>query len=193
MLMTKSDFDSQIMKILNENPEMIMTFKAKYVTEGMWDYCISRNPQLFRECKDPTPKLCYRVLSMDGFFLEDIDPSKYSKEIYTRMCWIALETTPKAFPLIPEKYRTKEMKTYAYSMDPELLLSEKRLTPAMLEEIIDHRPDLIRYVANPTDDLIIRALEKEPKAIVYFTSISDRVRTWYEEHFPEYASMLFLG
>lgn len=191
-MLKRDEFTHRIMDIIINDPEMIPAFKPKYITDEMWEYCIDKDPSIFIYCKCPSARICFKVLSIDGFYLENIDPTNYSEEIYRKMCRIAIETTPKAYPLIPKEFRNDKLKAVAYSRDPELLLSEKKLTPNMVEEIVLHNPSLIQYVENPPDDLIIKVLDKQPKAIVYFSSLSDKVKEWYDENYPEYASMFFM-
>ena len=92
--------------------------------------------------------------------------------------------------MVPKGFRSDELVSYAYAADPELLLSEKKLTESMVEAILDHNPSLIQYVVEPTDDMIIKALSRDPRVIVYFPIISDRVRHFYEENYPQYAAMM---
>jgi hypothetical protein len=177
-------------EVLKTDPRMILTFKSKLVTDEMWEYAIAMDSSLFTACKRKTFRIASIALAVDGLHLGNIDPINYSGDQFAKLCQIAVEQNPKAIVLVPKEFRNDKLLAYAYSRDPELLLSEKKLTTNMVMSIIDHSPSLIQYVVNPTDDMIIHALEKDPRVIVYFQHISPRVREIFEENYPQYASML---
>lgn len=192
-MMSADECRRNINTIIMSAPEMILAFKSKLVTEDMWGYCLEQNPELFPYCKKPSAQLCYKVLSVDGMYIQDVDPTQFDKETYQSLCRVAVETTPKALVAIPKELVTDELKAYAYSRDPELLMSEKKLTPGLLESIVLHNPSLLQYVQDPSNELVIKVLEKEPRAIVYLQAITDEIRDFYEERYPDYASMLYIG
>lgn len=176
--------------IIRDDPSMILTFRSKYVTDDMWEYAIIQDPTLFKECKTKSYRVCVAAVTVDGFNLEYIDPVDFNGSQYKKLCNVAVRQNPKCIVLVPKGFRTDELLAYAYAQDPELILSEKKLTDSMVMSIIDHNPSLIQYVANPTDDMIIHALQKDPRTIVYFPIISDKVRQFYEENYPQYAAMV---
>lgn len=175
--------------VLKEDPTMILAFRTKLVTDEMWEYAIAMEPSLFTECKRKTFRISLVAMSADGLHIGNVDPITFTGEQFTRLCEVAVEQNPKAIALIPKEFRTERLVSYAYSRDPELLMSEKKLTSGMVLSIIDHNPRLIQYVVDPTDEMIIHALSKDPRVIVYFTHISDEVRNYFEETYPQYASM----
>lgn len=191
-MMSTEECRRNISTIIMTAPEMIVSFKTKLVTEDMWDYCIERDPGLFIYCKKPSLRLCYKAVNLDGMLIQNVDPTWFDKASYLNLCKVAVENNPKALIVIPKEFVSDDLKSYAYSRDPELLMSEKKLTPSMVEAIILHNPSLLQYVQEPSNDLIIKVLEKEPRAIVYLKVIDDEVRTYFEEHYPEYASMLYI-
>ena len=188
--LTDHELQKKLEDILRDDPRLIVAFRPKMISDELWEYCISMEPALFTECKVKSYRLASIALSMDGLHLGNIDPIDYTGSQYEKLCNIAVHQNPKAIMLVPKEFRTDEMLAYAYAKDPELLLSEKKLTESMLASIIDHNPSLIQYVVDPTDDLIIRALRKDPRVIVYFATISDVVRDFYEENYPQYAAMI---
>lgn len=188
--LTIKEAQEKIEEVLKNDPRMILTFKSKLVTDEMWEYAIAMDSSLFINCKRKTFRIASIALSVDGLHLGNVDPINYTGEQFERLCQIAVEQNPKAIMLVPKEFRTDKLLAYAYSRDPELLLSEKKLTQNMVISIIDHSPSLIQFVVDPTDDMIIHALEKDPRTIVYFKTISDRVREYYEERYPQYAAML---
>lgn len=188
--LTTEEMQVKMEEVLKADPRMILTFRSKLVTEEMWEYAVSMEPALFQECKNKTYRIASSAIMADGFNLEHCDPIKYTGEQYKKLCTLAVRQNPKAIVIVPKEFRSDELLSYAYASDPELILNEKKLTDSMVESIIDHRPSLIQHVVNPTDDMIIRALKGDPRTIVYFPIISDRVRAFYEENYPQYAAML---
>lgn len=193
MTSSSSNPEARVMEIVRHavmtNPELILGIRPKYLTDDLWTFAISANHEIFKYCKMKTYSICMTALEVDGFNLEYIDPLRYTGEQYQNMCELAVQTTPRALAMVPKKFQTKKMKAYAYANDPELLSSEKKLTDNMIKTILDHNPSFIRQVDNPSDDLLIHALARDPRCIVYFENISPRVRDFFEENFPQYASM----
>lgn len=188
--LTLEEAREKMEEVLKTDPRMILTFKSKLVTDEMWEYAIAMDASLFTSCKNKTFRIASIAVSVDGFHLNNLDPVDYTGDQFTKLCQLAVEQNPKAIIAVPKEFKTDKLLAYAYSRDPELLLSEKKLSPSMVLSIIDHNPSLIQYVVRPTDDMIIHALERDPRTIVYFKDISPRVKEFYEEHFPQYASML---
>lgn len=187
--LTNEEMVEKMEDILRNDPRMILSFKTKLVTDDMWEYAVAMEPSLFAECKRKSYRICSAALATDGLNLEYIDPVNYTGEQYKKLCHMAVQQNAKAIMLVPKEFRTRELTSYAYAADPELLLSEKKLTASMVGDIIEHNRSLIQYVVEPTDEMIIRALTKDPRVIVYFPIISDQVREFYEEHYPQYAAM----
>lgn len=184
------EMTSKMEEILKEDPRMIVSFRPKLVTDEMWEYAVAMEPSLFKECKRKTYRISSIAISSDGMNLAELDPINYTGDQYRKLCHLAVKQNPKAIALVPKGFRSDELVSYAYAADPELLLSEKKLTESMVEAILDHNPSLIQYVVEPTDDMIIKALSRDPRVIVYFPIISDRVRHFYEENYPQYAAMM---
>lgn len=176
--------------IIKEDPRMILTFRTKLVTDEMWEFAIAMEPGLFTECKRPSYRIAAVAMASDGFHIGNIDPLLYTGEQFKKLCAIAIQQNPKAIVAVPKEFRTEKLLSYAYSRDPELMLQEKQLSKGMVEAIVEHNPSLIQYVVDPNDDIIITALSKDPRVIVYFTSISDKVRDYFEETYPQYAAMV---
>lgn len=179
-----------VTEVIQQNPDLIFAFKPKYVSANDWEMAISLKPALFAKCKEKTPHLCILAISLDGFNIEYVDPVEHSETFYMNLCKAAIQQNPKAIVAIPKEFRTRELRAMAYALDPELLINEKKLTESMITSILEHNPSLIQYVVDPTDDMIIKALSMDPRVIVYFKSISPTVKQYFEEYYPQYASML---
>lgn len=188
--LSNEEMNDKMEDIIRDDPRMILAFRSKLITDEMWEYAVAMEPSLFRECKKKTYRIAVAAMTADGFNLGEIDPINFTGDQYKKLCEIAVSQNPKAISLVPKEFRSNEMQSYAFATDPELLLSKKKLTADMVEAIIDHNPSLIQYVDSPTDSMMIRALKKDPRVIVYFPIISDDVRAFYEENYPQYAAML---
>ena len=185
-----AELSELVSKVVRTNPDMIFTFKPKFLVIEDWESAINANPAIFARCKNKTPNLCMIAVSLDGFNMEYIDPAEHTESFYLQLCKTAISQNPKAIAAIPKEFRTKELRAMAYAKDPELMMNEKKLSQSMIEAILDHNPGMIRDVVDPSDDMIIRALSKDPRVIVYFKSISPRVKDFFEEYYPQYAAML---
>ena len=188
--MSEKELAELVSQHLDTAPELIFTVKPKYLTSEDWENAIYKKPELFRRCKDKYYGLCIVALSLDGLNLEFIDPAEYTVDQYDTMCEIAVKQNPAAILLIPKEFRTRELRAYAYSKNPELALKDKKLTVGVVETMLDHNPNLIKDIDHPSDDLIIRALSKDPRVIVYFQTLSPRVKEFFEERYPQYAAMI---
>ena len=186
---TLKEVRERMMEVVKQCPSMILAFKSRLVTDEMWEYAIAMEPALFKECKHKTYRLAAVAITLDGFHLGNIDPVNYTESQYENLCKLAISQNPKAISIVPKEFRTDELVSMAYARDPSLLLSEKKLSEDMVISILDHNPSLIRYVVNPTDEMMIHALRKDPRTIVYFATISDTVRAFFEENYPQYAAM----
>ena len=192
-MISQEDLHLKMEETLKHDVDMVLAFRPKLITDDMWEYVVATKPELFVACQKPSFRIAMIAVSRDGFHIGNIDPINFTTDQYQKLCNAAVEQNPKAITVIPKEFKTTQLIGYAYARDPELILSEDRLTETMVESIIDHNPSLIQYVRDPDDDLIIRALEKNPKVIVYFPMISDRVRNYYEERYPQYAAMMLQG
>lgn len=189
-LLSEREIAELIKHHIQDTPELIFAVKPKFLDPEEVEYAISKKPELFRRWKDKTFNICMVAVSLDGFNLEYINPEEYSEEQYRRLCWTAVEQNAKSIVVVPKDFRSKELKAYAYAHDPELLVSENKVTDSMLESMIEHDPSLIQHVEDPSDELIIKALTKDPRVIVYFRTISSRVKDFFEERYPQYAAMV---
>lgn len=176
-------------EIISKYPEAILMLRPCFVSENDWELAITLKPSLFSKCPSKTVGICMAALSVDGLNLEHIDPTRYEDKAYREMCYTAVEQNPAAIALVPKAFRSRELKGLAYSKDPNLIMGKKLSTETILQ-MIRHRPSLIQDVKEPTDEMIITALSGDPRTIVYFKSISPKVKEFYEERFPQYAAML---
>lgn len=188
--LTEHEIQEKMAEIVRADPRMILTFKSALVTEELWEYAVNTMPELFPSCKRKTYRISVAAITADGFHLGNIDPLNFTMEQYQKLCELAVSQNPKAIAVVPKEFRTEELSSYAMARDPELLLQKKQLSEDMVTSIIDHNPGLIQYVVDPTDAMIIRALRKDPRVIVYCKTISPAVRDFYEENYPQYAAML---
>ena len=188
--LTEEELTAKLNDIVRDDPRMILAFKSSIVSEELWELAVSMMPELFVYCKRKTYRITVAAITADGFHLGNVDPLNFTVDQYTKLCELAVTQNPKAIAAVPKEFRSEKLVSYAMSQDPELLLQRKQLTPDMVEAIIEHNPSLIQYVVDPTDDMIIRALKKDPRVIVHCPFISRKVRDFYEETYPQYAAML---
>ena len=137
--------------ILSEHPEAIIFIKSKYLDDEDWEDAVTQNPEVFPYCKDPsyvtTPSIItsrkfpekYKTFEMtklavehDPSILGDVDLPE--EEIHRVIRW-----KPSAIRYL--KHPSEELCCYAIRRDPNVILSFKKITPAMLQVIYDNYPD----------------------------------------------------
>lgn len=188
-LVLTDELKALIEKTVKDNPKIILAIKPKYLTEELWEYAVASSVGIFSACKKKTYGICTVALAIDGMLLGLIDPIHYTGEQYQNLCDIAVMQNPKAYTLVPDEFRTREMIAYVYSKDPEMMLSEKSLSADTVMSVLKRKPSFIQYVVEPTDEMMIVALDADPRVIVYMNRIPDKVRDFFEERYPEYAAM----
>ena len=83
--------------------------------------------------------MCRRAVQENGAALEHVPQGRMSPEAYAALCCLAVETTPDAIAYVPRWFRTVDLCRVAAGAD-----------------------NILRYVYEPDDDLIVAALRNDP-------------------------------
>lgn len=174
--------EQKILEILADDPSMILIFRYKYTTDNMWKICIENEPSLFQFMKTPSEEMILYALSEDGANI------KYLKEmgisLTPRMIYTAVKSYPGAIYLIPPELRTSKLREYACKEDPSLMkvLPLKR---EYVEKRLKEDPTLVRFLSNPTEDQLCRAIASDPNICAYVDKFTPRVKQLIKELYPE--------
>jgi ribosomal protein L31E len=141
--MEKEDLYKKIESILDNDPELIKAFKAKYLTEAIWKRAIDQEPSLFKHAKDPSYEICLYAVKLDGTNLYDVPKSL----VTTKLLKAAIKSAPSVIK-------------YAY--DEFLNLMDDQ----MIVDAVVLQPDLIKKVYERMDyQLIKKIASKEPLGV----------------------------
>lgn len=188
--MNNFDTSHRIYNLLDEDPSMITLMKPSSITEDMWYFCIQRDTSLFKEMKHPSEKMCMFALAEDGRNLKYLYSKFTDIKVTNKMIWTAITSRPSAIYYVPKKKRTTEMKEYAFSLEPELMLNEDDIRHEFLENMLSEHPENIKYIRNPDDDLVILALKANPNVVTYVSKLSEPVIIFIKERYPDIIQLI---
>ena len=174
--------ESIILELLIEEPSLILMFKDEYITENMWKISIENEPPLFQFMVNPSDEIIQFALEQDGANI------KYLKnmgiQITPKMIYTAVKNYPGAIYLIPKSLRSNKLKEYACTEDPSLM-REFSLNRKFIEARLKEDPTLVRYLPNPSEDQICKALEKDPSVCAYIKNFTPRMKSIIISKYPE--------
>jgi hypothetical protein len=177
---------SRLLRILVDDPTMILVLKNKYITNDLWRFCIEREPSLFKEMKEPNEEMCEFALKVDGYNLKYIRRKFTYIKITKKMAYIAISTCPKAILYVPDKILDDGLKEIAFDKEPSLMKEFKNIRPEFISKKVRENPSNIKYVNNPDDDLVCEALIAEPNICVYFEKLTHKMVDVLKEHHPNF-------
>ena len=108
-LLTADEMLKQMEEIIKEDPRMVLAFRPKLVPDRLLEYAVAMCPELFPHYRHPSYKVATAAIRADGFNLEHIDPVEFSGEQMRKLCFIAVEQTPKAISVVPKEFRTNDL------------------------------------------------------------------------------------
>jgi len=174
--------EQRLLEILADDPSMILIFKYKHTTDNMWKICIENEPSLFQFMKTPSEEMILFALSEDGANI------KYLKEmgisLTPRMIYTAVKSYPGAIYMIPAELRTTKLREYACNEDPSLM-KELPLKREYVEKKLKEDPALVRFLKNPTEDQLCKAIAADPNICAYVDKFTPKVKQLIKELYPE--------
>lgn len=176
MSQNRSDYAEFIRNVVYNDPSKILLFKQKYLTDEMWEMAIDQEADLFKYVKNPSPGLCQYALSADGMNIRYIKDG----DITPKMVAIALNSNPNALDYVPEDMMEPEDDFYTD------IGKTKQLTP---EELIYRKPNSIKNMEHPSEDLICLAIKLDPMIYLYYNDHTPRMKQIIEEYYPNLTSL----
>ena len=169
---------------------MILLLKNKYITDDVWEFCIEREPSLFKYMENPSLQVCYFALDQDGHNLKYIKNKFTEIKINRKMAYIAIRNCPKAIFYVPKTLLDDELKELAFEQDPTLMESFDNVRPEFVEGLLLRNPSYIKFIKNPDEALVCKLLKDYPNIIVYFSTITNRMRETLEMYHPEILNLI---
>lgn len=187
--MEKEIQQTKIMKLVVEDPSMILVLKEEYVTDDLWIFCIQMEPSLFRKIRHPSLKICYAAIEADGMNIKRVQKVGY--DITPRMALAAVKNNPAAIFSIPKELWAESLLELACNGDPSLI---KEFHNELREDYINRKlrenPSIIQYI-DATDEQKIETLKIMPQICVYFSNPSPRLVEAMRTYAPEFYSLMY--
>jgi hypothetical protein len=178
--------ESRLLKVLVDDPTMILVLKNKYITDGLWKFCIEREPSLFKEMKNPDEEMCEFALKIDGYNLKYIRRKFNYIKITKKMVYLALSTCAKAILYVPNNILDEGLKEIAFDKNPALMKEFNYIRPEYINKKIKENPSIIKFINNPAEDMIIDAMILEPNVCVYFDKLTPKMIEILKEYHPQF-------
>ena len=180
--MNEKGYKDFIREVIYNDPEKILLFKQKLISDDLWEIALDQDATLFRYVKNPSTRLCYYALELDGANLQYIDPDR----VNSKMVAIATRTNREAAaPYIPKKFITEDNDIDFYAN------FEKNTKPkdVMLLEKIRRKPNSIKDIENPSEELICEAIKGDPNIYLYYRNHTPAMKNVIEEYYPTLTSL----
>ncbi len=172
--------------LITKNPEYIPIMKEKYLSDDVLAMCLEDEPSLFKFIPNPSLRIIKLALQLDGGNIKYIK-KKIRKQLPSDYLVMAVDSNPReALPYVPKKYIPEGIKQKIFDTDPELL-QENDLDIAsnsFIESRIEECPAVIKYLANPSDEIKCLALRKDPNVALYFDTLSPAMMDVIDELYP---------
>lgn len=184
------EYAHKLYNLLDDDPSLITLLKNQYITDDLWMFCIQREPELFGEMKHPSEEMCLFALGEDGRNLKFIEERFKDVKLTQKMILTAITSQPAAICYVPKKYKSNALKEYAYRIAPEMMYDDDCIRKEFLIELLEEHPEYIRHLRNPSEDLIILALDKDPNIVAYVNNFTPRIRKLIRDKYPELSTLL---
>lgn len=176
----------RLKRLIIERPNCITFIKNKYLTDDILEECLNDNPDIFPYIKHPTTAIINMALEMDGGNLKFINDDQRNN-LPLDSIRIALESdAERAIDYVVMEQLPIEMQIDLFLKNPVLALTHNANIPEsyIIKEIY-RTPNIIKYVANPTEEMKCLALSLEPNVALYFSQLSDKMMDIIDEKYPQ--------
>ena len=173
-----------IMKLLSDDPACILLLRSKCTTDNMWKIVIQLEPNLFQYMKDPSNEMCLYALREDGSNLQYVVKNQ-SVKLTPEMIYTAVNNYPAAIFDVPAEMRDNAIKEFAFDRDPTLIKNFKNIRKEYINKKIKEDPSFIRFLNDPDDDLVCKAIENDPNYCVYVKKFTPRIKKLIETLYPD--------
>ena len=173
-----------ILKLLSDDPACILLLRSKCTTDNMWKVVIQLEPSLFQYMKDPSDEMCLFALREDGSNLQYVVKNP-SVKLTPEMFYTAVNNYPAAIFDVPVEMRDNAIKEFAFDRDPTLMKNFKNVRKEYINRKIKDDPSFIRFLDNPDEDLVCKAIENDPNYCVYVKKFTPRIKKLIETLYPD--------
>ena len=173
-----------ILKLLSDDPSCILLLRSKCTTDNMWKVVIQLEPSLFQYMKDPSNEMCLYALKEDGSNLQYVVKNP-SVKLTSEMIYTAVNNYPAAIFDVPAEMRDNAIKEFAFDRDPTLMKNFKNVRKEYINRKIREDPSFIRFLNDPDEDLVCKAIENDPNYCVYVKKFTPRIKKLIETLYPD--------
>lgn len=173
-----------ILKLLSDDPACILLLRSKCTTDNMWKVVIQLEPSLFQYMKDPSNEMCLFALKEDGSNLQYVVKNS-SVKLTPEMIYTAVNNYPAAIFDVPVEMRDNAIKEFAFDRDPTLMKNFKNVRKEYINRKIKEDPSFIRFLDDPDEDLVCKAIENDPNYCVYVKKFTPRIKKLIETLYPD--------
>ena len=173
-----------ILKLLSDDPSCILLLRSKCTTDNMWKVVIQLEPSLFQYMKDPSNEMCLYALKEDGSNLQYVVKNP-SVKLTSEMIYTAVNNYPAAIFDVPAEMRDNAIKEFAFDRDPTLIKNFTNVRKEYINRKIKEDPSFIRFLNDPDEDLVCKAIENDPNYCVYVKKSTPRIKKLIETLYPD--------
>ena len=173
-----------ILKLLSDDPSCILLLRSKCTTDNMWKVVIQLEPSLFQYMKDPSNEMCLYALKEDGSNLQYVVKNP-SVKLTSEMIYTAVSNYPAAIFDVPVEMRDNAIKEFAFDRDPTLIKNFTSVRKEYINRKIKEDPSFIRFLNDPDEDLVCKAIENDPNYCVYVKKFTPRIKKLIETLYPD--------
>lgn len=189
-MISKNEVSSKVLKVLYDEPSLVLALKEKYINDSVWRFCIEREPGLFKKMKHPSQKICEFAVEVNGKNLKYVVKRFKYIQLTEKMMLDAIRSYPKALLYIPSKYQTDGIKEYAFDRDPSLMLEFDDVRKDYIERKVLDEPYYLKFVKNADDTLICNVLKQNPNMIAYVENLTPEIIIFMKENYPDILDMV---
>jgi hypothetical protein len=172
--------------MIANNPEIIPLLKGKYTTDDVLEDALDLNPDIFKFIKEPSDRIIYKALDIDGSNIRYISKEKI-KSIPEELLINAIENVDETLPTpdIDFSEMSEETRIDLFMQDPVKTIQYGIDVPEyfILKELQEY-PNMIKYIKNPSNKMKCVALSSEPNIALYFDKLTDEMMDIIDEKYP---------
>lgn len=174
--------EMKLYSILQNDPSFILLIKNKYLNDNMWKIAIENEPSLFQFMERPSEDMVIFALNEDGTNIQYVE--RMGIKLTPKMMYTAIHNYPGAIHMIPKELRTSALREYACKEDPSLM-KELPLQPGFIRRQLHRDPTLVRFLNDPDEDQILRAIRVDPNVCVYINKFTPKIKELIRNLYPE--------
>lgn len=183
-----TSLEHKIIKMLMDDPALILLLKNKYITEDMWKTCLEAEPSLIEYIDEPTEEMCLIVLSDSGSYLTFMIDNGY--EITPEMIMTAIKTYPSIIFDLPSSMVNDFYIELALDVDISILSKLNKIPYKYVMNRLKKEPGIIRYIENPSDEMVMLAINTDINTCAHIKNFSPEIKEFIETQYSDMAPML---